>query len=246
MAKKVGRKSFIIGVALVLPMSMIALVGVSGGTAGAKAVPPDPPVTCSLTGTIDFGYPGLSKDGSVAAIGGPYNSIMSGPVGGPGCVVESGKGSWSGNPFFQEVKCDKHTPGLPASNPACQPHLYGSLSWGDFTSGAITSAIQKYSKSHFGFEFIINGNLYIDHSTSSSTILAGGLCGNSQIGFQIVGSIHAPKQDKKQPITITDCLGAITGTGLDPGDNFYDASVDQVGVVSTVAIDPATSSVHIG
>jgi hypothetical protein len=245
MAAKVGRKMFIIGVAMVLPMSVITLVGVSGGTAGAKAVPPDPAVTCSLTGTIAFDYPGLSMNGSTAQEeqGG---SIESGPVGGPGCVVLSGKGSWSLNPFFQGVKCDKRTPGVPASNPACEPHLYGSFSWDNFTSGAITSAVQKYSKSHFGFEFIINGNLYIEHSTSSSTILSGGLCGSSEIGFQIVGSIHAPKQDKKQPITITDCLGAITGTGLNPGDNFFDASVDQVGVVSTVAIDPATSSVHIG
>jgi hypothetical protein len=58
--------------------------------------------------------------------------------------------------------------------------------------------------------------------------------------------VHAPRWDKSQTITLTDCLSTITGTGLKPGDNFYDASVDQIGFVNTVAIDPATSTVHIG
>ncbi len=50
----------------------------------------------------------------------------------------------------------------------------------------------------------------------------------------------------QQTLTLTICLGAIAGTGLNAGDNFYNASVDQVGIVDSAVIDPATSSVHIG
>jgi hypothetical protein len=83
-------------------------------------------------------------------------------------------------------------------------------------------------------------------STSSSTILSGGLCGSSEIGYQMVGKVKAPRWDKSQTMTLTECLSSITGTGLNPGDNFYDASVDQIGTVATAQIDPATSRVHIG
>jgi len=126
------------------------------------------------------------------------------------------------------------------------PGQYGFDSWADFTGGSFASAIQKGTRAHFGFEFIINGILYHESSTSSSTILSGGLCGSSEIGFQIVGKIHLPRSDRSQTMTLNECLSAITGTGLNPGDNFFDASVDQIGIVVTAAIDPATSTVHIG
>jgi hypothetical protein len=226
-------------------MSVIAAWGVTGGVAGATGPPPDAAVTCGMRGTIDLGNPGISKDGS-SGNNAAFVSIQSIPVGAIGCSVLSGSGSGSLNPLFQRVKCDKHTPGLPASNPACIPGQYGFDSWANFTGGSFASAIQKGTRAHFGFEFIVNGILYHESSTSSSTILSGGLCGSSEIGFQVVGKIRLPRSDRSQTMTLTECLGAITGTGLNPGDSFFDASVDQIGIVVTAAIDPATSTLHIG
>jgi hypothetical protein len=118
---------------------------------------------------------------------------------------------------------------------------------------SFTAAIAHFTPGHFeaprnsfGQRFKINGLDYFVHSTSWSTVLSGGLCGASELGFQIVGKVRTPQNDNPQTMTLTECLGAITGTGLNPGDNFYDASVDQIGTVTGVAIDPATSTVHIG
>ena len=66
------------------------------------------------------------------------------------------------------------------------------------------------------------------------------------MGFQIVGTVKAPKQDKGQTSTLTACLGAITGSGLKPGDDFFNAAVDQQGTVATAAIDPSVSTVQVG
>ena len=57
--------------------------------------------------------------------------------------------------------------------------------------------------------------------------------------------VRYPHPTGQIPI-VTLCLGAITGTGLNAGDNFSDASVDQVRVVNTATIDQATSSVSVG
>ncbi len=71
------------------------------------------------------------------------------------------------------------------------------------------------------------------------------MCGPSELGFQSIADIDVPHH-VSQPMTVTLCLGAISGTGLNPGDNFYNASVDQLGVVDTAVIDSATSAVHVG
>ena len=237
------RKLLVLAVAIALPASVIGVVGATGGIASARGRAPDPAVTCGMSGSIGFGYPGISKDGS-AGLGSVVSYVLSVPVGGFGCSVYSGSGSGGANTVLQRVRCDKHTPGLPASNPACRPGLVGFESWANALDGSFASAIQK-SMAGYGVNFIINGHLYLGVSKSSSTILSGGLCG-SEIGYQIVGRIRAPRWDKPQTMTLTECLSSITGTGLNPGDNFVDASVDQIGAVETAQIDPATSTVHIG
>jgi hypothetical protein len=248
---KLVRRLSVITTAISLAVSVVAIGGVTGGVASANGKPLDPIVTCSVSGTIEFGGflsqgPGISKDGSSG--GRTLVLIPAGPVGGVGCT-----GYGLLNQFYWGVKCDRHTPGLPASNPTCLPGQYGFESWANFTDGSFATAIQNPVPGHFtspkssdGFRFNINGFEYFEHSTSSSTILSGGRCGGSEVGFQIVGSVRTPRNDKSQTMTLTDCLGAITGMGLNPGDNFFDASVDQMGVVTSVAIDPATSTVHIG
>ena len=245
-------KQLLIATVVALAASVISVGGVTDGVAGANGKAPDPPVTCSVSGSIEFGGflsrgPGISKDGS-SSTARTLVLIPAGSVGGAGC---SGNGLL--NDFYWGVRCDRHTPGLPASNPTCLPGEYGFESWADFTDGSFTATIQNphpgrfaYSRRSYGFRFTISGFDYFAHSTSSSTILAGGVCGPSEVGFQIVGTVRTPRNDRMQTMTLTDCLGAITGVGLKPGDNFFDASVDQVGTVTSVAIDPATSTVHIG
>jgi hypothetical protein len=226
------RKMLLVASAAAVPLSILATTGV----AASKPPPPDPAVICSLGGTFEMS--GISKDGFAG-----FSALMlleNDNIGG-GCI-----GSGSPSDVSDRVKCDKHTPGLPASNPACVPKTWGYNSWANVTDGTLASAIQNETVGHFGWSFFINGIEYYARSTSSSTVHSGGLCGSSEIGFQEIAKVALPRNDRSQTMTITDCLGAITGDGLNPGDNFYDASVDQIGTVVTAAIDPATSSVHIG
>jgi hypothetical protein len=222
-------------IASAFALSTSAIVA-TGADAGARGTPPDPSVTCTLSGTFEFGL-GITQQGFV---GFPSLMLLENDTIG-GCT-----GNGAPNDLGIGVKCDKHVAGIPATNPVCEPKLVGFNSWANVVDGTWAAGIQKETKGHFGFSFNINGKLYYARTTSATTILSGGVCGGSEIGFQMVAKVNTPRNDKRQTMTVTDCLDTITGTGLTPGDNFYDTSIDQVGLVSTAAIDPATSSVHIG
>jgi hypothetical protein len=212
-------------------MSVIVATGVSG----AASHQPDPPVTCSVSGTFQFGS-GISKDGGV---GNPVlNYLKTGTFG--GC-----SGSGTSNDIIYGVRCDKHVPGLPASNPACLPRNYGFNSWANVTDGTLAYWIQKDTRGQQGWRMLINGRAYYANATNAVTIPAGGACGSSEMGFHMTATVRGPRIDRFQAMTLTYCLGTITGTGLNPGDNFYAASVDHIGLVYNAAIDPATSTVHI-
>ncbi|MBF6558104.1 MAG: hypothetical protein IVW52_18510 [Acidimicrobiales bacterium] len=62
MHSKAIRKTFLVASALAMPMSVIVATGV---TASAAIHQPDPPVTCSVSGTFIFGGSGISKQGGV-------------------------------------------------------------------------------------------------------------------------------------------------------------------------------------
>ena len=106
----------------------------------------------------------------------------------------------------------------------------------------MTTSVQKSLKK---LSFTINGIPYVTKGTGASQILAGGLCGGSEIGFQSVGTVKSPMPDKGQTVTLNLCLGTITGTGL-TSSTFLGAANDQNGTVATAAFDPATSTVHVG
>ncbi len=227
------RKMFVVAAAIAMPVSVIAVSGVAGtgGIAGAA----DPAVTCSVSSTVNFAAPGISKPGSIS-LSKTSTTTTSATTFGGGCT-----GGGAGNVITSKsVKCDKHTAGLPSTNTACQPGNYGYGSWSNFTSAG-TSSIQKALKS---LNFTINGIAYQTKTTSATEVI-NGVCG-SEVGFQIVGTVKAPKADKGQTSTLTACLGAITGSGLKPGDDFFHAAIDQIGTVATAQIDPAVSTVHVG
>ncbi|MGH9078687.1 MAG: hypothetical protein ACRDYE_01175 [Acidimicrobiales bacterium] len=162
-------------------------------------------------------------------------STTSPTVFGAGCT-----GGGAGNTITSKsTKCDKHTAGLPTTNTACTPGNRGYDSWANFTSGG-TASLQKALKK---LNFTINGIAYQTKTTAASEVIEGA-CG-SEVGFQLTGTVKAPKPDKGQTATLLACLGSITGTGLNPGDTFFDAAIDQIGTVATAQIDPSVSTVSI-
>ena len=234
------RKLLVIAAAIAMPIGAVTAIGATSGVAGAKGtVSPDPGVTCTASATVTFAPPGLSQAGATTTA--KVTDTTTTPTSfasykGNGC---SG-GSSSGYTIASKAtKCAKKGT-QPSSNPACAPGLYGYDSWGNFTSGGTTS-IQKALKK---LSFTVNGIAY-QTKTSGSMEVVGGACG-SEVGFQITGTVSAPKQDKGQSAVLTACLGAITGTGLAPGETtFFDAASTQVGTVETAAIDPAFSTLVI-
>jgi hypothetical protein len=228
------RKMLVIAAAIAMPVSVVA---VTGGVAGAKKAPtpPDPAVTCSVSATVTFAPPGISQAGSASPAKTSTTTTSATTFGG-GCTG----GGTGNNIVSKSTKCAKKVgQPEPTSNPGCQVGEYGYGSWANFTSGG-TASIQKALKK---LSFTINGIAYATKTTGSSEII-NGVCGGD-VGFQITGVVSAPKQDKGQSSTLNACLGAITGSGLKPGDNFFNAAVDEQGTVATAAIDPSVSTVHI-
>jgi hypothetical protein len=252
-SSKAIRRAFLAAAVVMVPMGAITLAPVPAGALTFT------PFTCSVGGTMTFDAAtsgqGISKDGWADAKYDGSQEISYPSLGGAGC---SGHGSTSFT--YQGVKCDRKTPGLPASNPACEPGLkVGYNSWADvlgnvspppYRHGRIgasyADAIQKaFASFRHPWYFVINGTTFNGKATSTSLIPAGSVCGPSEIGFQAAARILEPRH-VSQTMTVTICLGAITGTGLNPSDNFYTASIDQIGVVDSAVIDQATSTVHVG
>ena len=227
------RKMLLVAAAVAMPVGVVAVTGVTGATVAGAAGP-----TCTVSGTVNFAAPGISHAGAASASKTSTTTTSATTFGGAGC---SG-GAPGNNITSKSTKCDKHTAGLPVSNPACTPGNYGYGSWANFTTGG-TASIQKSLKK---LSFTLNSVAYKTKTTGASEILPGGACGASEVGFQIVGSVSSPKASKGQTSTLNACLGTITGTGLKPGDNFLAAVIDQIGTVATANIDPATSTVHVG
>jgi hypothetical protein len=251
MSSRVIRKALLAAGVLLMPLGAITLAPVPAGALTLT------PFTCSVGGSMSFDFgsgKGISKDGwaSVSSIGGAKITY---PTLG-GCT-----GNGNVNSAAQGLHCDRKTPGQPASNPACQPGLrWGFNSWADFLGNvppppnprhgeigvSFADAIQRGVGSiHHPWNFVINGTSFAAKSKTVSLIPAGSLCGPSELGFQSMAHIFEPHH-VSQTMTVTLCLGAITGAGLNPGDNFHDASIDQVGIVDSAVIDQASSTVHVG
>ena len=247
---KIIRTVLLVGAVVLMPLGSVTL---APQPAGALTFTP---FTCSLGGTVTFDAAtpgqGISKDGWAS---GDIGFEISYPTLGGGC-----SGSGGADFAYQSVACNHKTPGLPASNPACRPGRHGYNSWADVLGNVVPAqyrrslvrqtfagAIQGVTgDNRYQWYFAsINGTQFSAKSVSTSLVPAGGACGPSELGFQSIAHIDVPHH-VSQPMTVTLCLGAITGSGLNPGDNFYDASVDQIGIVDTAVINPATSTVKVG
>ena len=232
------RRMLAIAAAVALPVSVVSVIAVAGGVAGAKTPPPsDPPVTCTISATVTFAAPGISVNGQVGTgVKTTQTSVSSETLGGNGCV-----GSSSIAPISAKtVKCVKNEPGQPSTNPGCDgvKKTVGWDSWGDFESTG-TSSILKSTKK---LAFTINGIPYLTKNTSASAVG----CSGGEVGFQISGTISSPKNDKGQTDVLTACLGAVTGTDLQGPDFQNNLFAPEPTTVATAQVDPATSSVVIG
>jgi hypothetical protein len=239
------RKLLVVTAAVAMPISTVAAIGATGGVAGAKSpVPPDPGVTCSVSSTTTFAAPGLSVNGQVGT--GVKTTVSTtsattfGPVGGNGCT-----GTGAGSTITSKtVKCTKGQPGQPTTNPGCDgvKGTEGWDSWGDFLAPGNLATLQKALKK---LSFTINGIAYETKTSGATTILPGGLCGSSEVGFQLTGAVKAPKQDKGQSAVLNACFGAATGSDL-VGPTFLDnINAPEPTTVATASIDPALSTVVI-
>jgi hypothetical protein len=229
------RKLLVVAAAIAMPVSIVA---VTGGVASAKVVvPPNPPVTCTVSATVNFAAPGISTPGSASLAKVSTTTTTSETFG-----TKAGKSSCTGtapgnNIPTKGVKCAKKGP-QPSSNSACVPGDYGYDSWANFEnsgSAAIAKALKHLS-------FTINGIAYSSKTASAATVV-GGACG-SEAGFQLNGAISAPKPDKGQTVVLVACLGVSTGTGLTSYTNFA-ANAFGPGTVTSAQIDASTSTIKI-
>ncbi len=227
------RKLLLVGAAVFAPVGLLTFAST---TAGASAGPPDPPVNCSVSATVTFAPPGISVNGSITTAKTSITTASNETFGNAGTNCTGSGPNLS--IASKNVKCDKHTPGQPSSNPACEPGFRGYDSWNNFATGG-TASLQKATKK---LSFTINGITYTTKSTSAS---ATG-CSGGEVGFKVVGTVKGPKNDKGQTATLTACLGSTTGTGTTAAcqANFAKC-INGPGTVQTTQLDPATSRVDI-
>ncbi len=230
------RKLLVVAAAVAMPVTVIAVTGV---TAGAKTVvPPDPAATCSISATITFAPPGISNNGSVGTSktsttttsGETFGTVAGDPAcsgSAPNLAITS-----------KSTKCSKKVAGQPSSNPACEPGMYGYDSWANFESGGVAS-VQKSLKK---LVFTING---ITYSTKTTSAAIDGNCANGEVGFLINGTVKAPKNDKAQTDTLAACLGTVTGPGVVGSPPTFTGNLFGPGTVATAQIDPATSTISV-
>jgi hypothetical protein len=231
------RKMLVIAAAVAMPMSVIGAIAGTSGVAGAKgAAPPDPGVTCTIGATVTFAPPGLSVNGQVGTgVKTSDTNVSDESLGGAGCV-----GSTSIAPIVSKtVKCVKNEPGQPSSNPGCDgvKGTEGWGSWGDYADTGTASVLKDVKK----LDFTINGIGYETKNTSASDVS----CAGGEVGFQISGTVGAPKNDKGQTDVLTACLGAVTGTDLQGPDFQNNLFAPEPTTVATAQIDPSTSSIVI-
>jgi hypothetical protein len=229
------RKMLVIAAAIAMPVSVIAVSGVTAGAASKP--PPDPAITCAVTATVTFAAPGISNAGSVST-----SKTSNTTTSGESFSTKGSDGACTGSApdntiTSKSVKCTGvHTPSSNTACPGKTPTMYGYGSWSNFETEG-TSSIQKALKK---LSFTINGIAYSTKTTGAADIS----CAGGEVGFSVTGTVSAPKQDKGQSAVLDACLGAVTGTGLNSPETFSN-NIGGPGTVATATLDPATSTVEI-
>jgi len=233
------RKLLMVAMAAAVPMGAVAL---GAGTANAGAPLTAPPITCALSGTVNFAPPGISHNGaqtpnktsSTTVTGETFNACTGGPnqsggVGSPLTIVS------------KNTKCPKAPKTGPP--PACVKPNYTYDTAASFAGTNLTTVEKAVKKA----PPTIDGVLFKVKPTSAAQVLPGHQCGSSESGFLITGSAKSSPKYTYTSFSILACLGHDSGSGTT--NNFTNDLIIALGggsdVIATASIDPATSSIGI-
>jgi hypothetical protein len=223
------RRKILMGVlAIALPIGTMSVVS-SSAFAGKPKPLPDPARNCTLSGTVNFAAPGLSKNGTTDTSTKTSSVTTSGTNFGGSCT-----GSIPTQTITSKsAKCTGAGTSNTGPNPGCSvKHTYNYDGESTFASpttlGTITKSLKKVN-------FTINGVSYQTKTTGAQDLACG-----AEVGFKISGQVKKPKQDKAQTSTVDVCLGSDTGPGTT--GNFLSDLGSGTGTIATAQIDPAFST----
>jgi hypothetical protein len=239
------RKILLVAAAIAMPVGMVAATG-STAFAGSKP-PPDPAITCSMHGgSISFASPGLTTGGTLTASKSESTTTT-------GITLETSgtdpacSGSVAGQTITSKTgSCKSMAAEYPVCSGATKTLKYAYDSQASFEASSTTATIAKSLKA---LDFTANSISYTTKTKSavSEAPGTGDACADSEAGFLITGEVESPSIDKGQTSSALICLGNVTaGTGT-TGQPFISAFLGLTGsqTIETVAIDPATSTVHV-
>jgi hypothetical protein len=230
------RRKILMGVfALALPIGSV--VGLSTAASAKSSVPPDPARNCTVSGTVVFQAPGLSKNGVVSATQKTSTTTATSTFAG-GCTGSTG----TLNINSKNTKCKG--PNDPAGTACEAKKTYSYDTEASFASTGTSSILKSLKK----LNFTLDGVAYQTKSSASASVVCsdtvsppGGV--STEVGFKISGSVKGPKQDKGAATTLTACLGTDTGPGT--SGSFFEDLGSGIGTIQTASIDVVTSTATI-
>jgi hypothetical protein len=229
------RRKIVMGIlALALPVG--SLFALQTAASAKTPVPPDPARNCTVSGTVTFAAPGLSKQGTVTT--NKTSTATAASHFGGGCT----------GPTLTVNISTKNTKCKGANDPAGTACMAKHTDVYDTESSFATAGVVSIAKSLKKLSFTLDGVTYGTKTTGAvavsctSPVPIGGF--TTETGFKISGVVKTPKNDKGQVTTLKACLGADTdasGTG-----NFTIDLGSGVGTIPSASIDGNTSTVTIG
>lgn len=217
------RKMLMVAAAIAMPVGMTAAgVVITSGVAGAKA-PVVAPTTCTVTGTVTFPAPGLSKLGSVGTSSKSTTASTTTATG--GCTGTNSESILSKS----TVKCKSQPTTAPCTSTA--GYVYDTEGGFATSVPALAKAVKK------GLVVVDNGvslTLVPTPTTGVSEILPGHACGGD-VGFQLTGSV------KKATDTFVANVCLTTDTGPGTSGTFLTDLASGVGTIATADVGGASS-----
>jgi hypothetical protein len=234
------RKLLMVAAVTAMPLGFLALTS-GNSVAGAKP-PPVVVADCSVSATVNFFAPGLSYAGlaskTIKSTSTTTADETLGSVSGqPACT-----GTGADNTITSKATKCKGTDN-PTTNPACVAKEYGYDSWGDYAAGGVKSVKASLKTT----TFTVNGTSYTAKTKKAAAV---GCDSGAEVGFSVSGAVTS-EPGKGDAVTLTACLGTVTGSGLPAHPTFKGelvANSSGPGDGSTVAsaqVDPAFSTVEI-
>ncbi len=237
------RKLLIAAAAAAMPMGAIAVGAGGGGVAGAATPITATPVTCAMSGSVQFAPPGISLVGLTTT---NKTSVTNSTVAFPTCT--SGSSVSSSGTLAIITKNSKCLAPFPSGPPGttqpsnCAKGLKIFDSGSGLGSPATFKSLEKAVKklpltlTQGGHTFTIKSK-----ATSAASVTPGGVCG-SEAGFAIGTTL---KTSPKSTLPTTGHINVCLGTDSNGVDFFTDLTKNGATIAST-AIDPATSTIALG